>query len=235
MKHSNIYRLLILSVILVLGLAACGGSPDNLAGTPGALGTGTAEVPSTGGSLLGTNTPDTGSFLITTGTPAAGGSLESTGTPVAGGSDLATATPMVSGGSSLTTETPSASSTQTSGSTTTTPAILVTGQTVTIKVVDDPVLGKILVNDEGLILYVYDFDTANSATGAATCMGTCLDDWKPLVVDTDVVTAGDGVDKGDLSVVVAYKDQPLYTYAKDTKPGDANGKNVGDGWKVAVP
>ncbi len=86
MKHSNIYRLLILSVILVLGLAACGGSPDNLAGTPGVSGTGTADVPSPGGSLTGTNTPGTGGALDTTGTPAAGlgGSTDTTGTPAAG-------------------------------------------------------------------------------------------------------------------------------------------------------
>ncbi len=161
-----------------------------------------------------------------------------------GGSDLGTATPMASGGTGLTTETPSASSTQVGGSTTTTPGIPVTGQTVTIKAVDDPVLGKILVNDEGMTLYVFDIDSAGSA-GSSTTTSTpsasatqttySFDDFVPLVVDVDAVTAGDGVDVADLSVVVAYKDQPLYTYALDTQPGDTNGKDFGNGWKVAVP
>jgi predicted lipoprotein with Yx(FWY)xxD motif len=33
----------------------------------------------------------------------------------------------------------------------------------------------------------------------------------------------------------AYKGKPLYTFAKDTKPGDTTGDGVGMVWHIAMP
>ena len=33
----------------------------------------------------------------------------------------------------------------------------------------------------------------------------------------------------------AYKGKPLYTWSKDTKPGDASGDGVGGSWHIAAP
>jgi predicted lipoprotein with Yx(FWY)xxD motif len=41
--------------------------------------------------------------------------------------------------------------------------------------------------------------------------------------------------RGDGSNQWAYKDKPLYRFAKDQKPGDLTGDGVGGVWHVAKP
>lgn len=94
-------------------------------------------------------------------------------------------------------------------------------------------LGDILVDGEGMTLYVFDNDTE----GTSACTGDCAANWPPLTGD---VTAGDGVDadllgtteRDDGSAQATYADQPLYYFAGDQASGDVNGQAVGGIWWV---
>lgn len=96
-------------------------------------------------------------------------------------------------------------------------------------------LGKVLVDGEGMTLYLFTPD----AQGASTCTGQCAETWPPLAVEGEPV-AGDGVDEGLLGTVerddgttqVTYDDHPLYTFAPDEAPGDVNGQGVNEVWWV---
>jgi predicted lipoprotein with Yx(FWY)xxD motif len=92
-----------------------------------------------------------------------------------------------------------------------------------------------LANSAGMTLYTYDKDTAGS--GKSTCSGPCATNWPPL-------TAQDGAkESGDYTIVTrddgkkqwAYKGKPLYTWAKDQKPGDKTGDGVNNAWHIAKP
>jgi predicted lipoprotein with Yx(FWY)xxD motif len=106
-----------------------------------------------------------------------------------------------------------------------------------VMVSDNPTLGKILVDNKGMTLYMFDKDT----TDKSNCTGDCLKNWPALTVadEKEVMTPGDGV-TGKLAVItrddgtyqVTVNGMPLYTYAKDSKAGDVVGQAVGDVWWV---
>lgn len=97
-------------------------------------------------------------------------------------------------------------------------------------------LGDIVVDGDGMTLYVFDNDT----DGTSVCVEECAQTWPPL---TGVAGAGDGVDaaligavdREDGSSQVTYDGRPLYHFAPDTAPGDTNGQAVGDVWWVVGP
>ena len=109
------------------------------------------------------------------------------------------------------------------------------GGDVTVEVAGSD-LGDILVDGEGMVLYLFDNDT----DGSSTCYDDCEANWPPLVGEA---TAGDGVDDGllgttereDGTMQVTYADQPLYYFAGDQAAGDTNGQAVGDIWWVVGP
>jgi predicted lipoprotein with Yx(FWY)xxD motif len=94
--------------------------------------------------------------------------------------------------------------------------------------------GKTLVDAKGMTLYTFDKDTT---AGKSSCNGQCATNWPPLTAsassgsgDWSVVTRDDGTKQW------AYKGKPLYTWAKDTKPGDVTGDGVAsNSWHVAHP
>jgi predicted lipoprotein with Yx(FWY)xxD motif len=98
-------------------------------------------------------------------------------------------------------------------------------------------LGTILVDADGMTLYLFEQDTGD----ASTCYGECEAAWPPLVAEDP--TAGDGVDEGKLgtttrddgSVQVTYDGHPLYYFASDGAPGDTQGQGIGDVWFVVDP
>lgn len=104
--------------------------------------------------------------------------------------------------------------------------------------VADSSLGEILVDAEGMTLYMFDPDEQ----GASTCYDDCAAAWPPLVVDSDPV-AGEGVDESllgtverdDGSMQVTYNDWPLYYWAEDEAAGDTTGQAVNDVWWVIGP
>jgi len=107
-----------------------------------------------------------------------------------------------------------------------------------INVASDPKLGKILVGNNGMTLYMYTKDAPNQSN----CSGGCLKAW-PALLTMGSPTLGDGVDKTlvgtaslpDGSKIVTYNKMPLYYWVKDTKAGDVTGQNVGGVWYVVSP
>jgi predicted lipoprotein with Yx(FWY)xxD motif len=95
----------------------------------------------------------------------------------------------------------------------------------------------ILTNAQGMTLYYF---TADTATKAA-CTGTCAGIWPPLLfTGTGSPTSASPL-SGTLSVVtdangkqVKYNGHPLYTYSKDTAPGQTNGEGFKGKWFVAT-
>jgi predicted lipoprotein with Yx(FWY)xxD motif len=93
--------------------------------------------------------------------------------------------------------------------------------------------GKSLVDVNGMTLYTFDRD----AKGKSNCNGQCASLWLPLIADTDAKASGDFsfVTRDDGRKEWAYKGKPLYTWSKDTKPGDVTGDGVNSVWHIAAP
>jgi len=95
--------------------------------------------------------------------------------------------------------------------------------------------GGVFTNSSGMTLYTFDKDAAGS--GKSVCNGPCATNWPPLAA------TGMDVGMGDWSVITrddgtkqwAYKGKPLYTWAKDAKPGDKTGDGFNNAWRVAKP
>ncbi len=106
------------------------------------------------------------------------------------------------------------------------------GQTAPAKIADTA-KGKALVNGKGMTLYTFDRD----ATGKSNCNGACLSNWPALSAAADAKASGDWtvVTRDDGAKQWAYKGKPLYTFAKDAKPGDAAGDGVNNVWHIAAP
>ena len=92
-----------------------------------------------------------------------------------------------------------------------------------------------LVNDAGMTLYTFDRDVGGS--GKSVCNGPCAVNWPPLRATTDTPpnAAWQIVTRDDGSKQWAYQGKPLYTWLKDTKPGDRTGDGVNNAWRVARP
>lgn len=110
------------------------------------------------------------------------------------------------------------------------------GETARVQVERHDELGEILVGPDGLTLYMFDRDTQGE--GASTCYDDCAAAWPPLTVD-GTPTAGDGVvadletfERDDGAMQVMAGGWPLYYFASDDSPGDANGQGANDVWWV---
>jgi len=94
--------------------------------------------------------------------------------------------------------------------------------------------GHTLTNDQGMTLYTFDKD----ADGKSACNGPCATNWPPLSAAADAQPANGYtvITRDDGSRQWAYRGRPLYTWAKDTKPGDITGDGFLNGaWHVAMP
>ena len=108
----------------------------------------------------------------------------------------------------------------------------------TINVASDAKLGKILVGDKGMTLYMFTKDGPNQVN----CNADCLAKWPPLLTKGKP-TLGEGVDASlvgtaslpDGSMIVTYNKMPLYYWVKDAKAGDTTGQGVGGVWYVVSP
>ena len=102
------------------------------------------------------------------------------------------------------------------------------GNTVTERTIGGT---QVLTNSAGLTLYWFAPDTSTTSK----CTGSCATYWPPV---KGPATAGSGV-TGTLGVITrpdgtmqaTYNGHPLYTYAGDSAPGQANGngKNLSGG------
>lgn len=117
------------------------------------------------------------------------------------------------------------------------------GQSVELKAANNPELGPVLTDGNGMTLYRFDKDTAKPPK--SNCEGDCASVWPPFVVPSDNIDEVplEGVDRalvgtaprsdGSLQVTVA--GWSLYRYAKDENPGDAKGQGAGGNWFAATP
>jgi len=103
--------------------------------------------------------------------------------------------------------------------------------TATVDLSDNAALGtEVLVDADGRTLYLFEKD---DEADESYCSGACADAWPPLT-STGKANAGDGLDASQLTTFeredggtqVAYAGHPLYLYAGDSAPGDANGNGV---------
>lgn len=135
-----------------------------------------------------------------------------------------------------TTEATTAAETPTGG-------VPVTGA-ATVEVSESADFGTILVDGEGMSLYVFMADTQDGGTSACTDV-ECVADWPPLSTDGDPV-AGEGVDETLLGTItrddgttqVTYNGWPLYNFSGDAAPGDTNGQGLeefGGLWFLVSP
>jgi len=113
------------------------------------------------------------------------------------------------------------------------------GSPATVHTRSHPDHGTILVDAEGMTLYMFDSDTRGE--GASSCSGGCASAWPPLTVEETPTTAS-GVE-ADLATFeregggtqVSAGGWPLYYYDSDEAPGDANGQGANGVWWVLGP
>ncbi|MBN3786878.1 hypothetical protein [Burkholderia sp. Ac-20353] len=90
-----------------------------------------------------------------------------------------------------------------------------------------------VVDDDGMTLYMFDKDTA---PGKSTCTGGCATNWPAALADPYDKATGDW---GLISVggkqQWTYKGHPLYRFAKDKQPGQRNGDGISGMWHTVKP
>ncbi|GAA2101959.1 hypothetical protein [Actinomadura alba] len=109
----------------------------------------------------------------------------------------------------------------------------------TIKVADNAELGKIVVNAAGRTLYRFDEDTASPSK--SNCLGACAKAWPPVKFTASLKLQGvnrklvGNIMRKDGICQLTIGGWPIYTFAKDTKPGDIKGQGVKGTWFVSTP
>ena len=101
-------------------------------------------------------------------------------------------------------------------------------------------LGTIIVDSSGLTLYDFHKDEGTSA-----CYGACAAAWPPLLTEGEPKAEAGAMasqlgttKRKDGTVQVTYAGWPLYTYAGDKAPGEANGNDIdqfGAEWYALQP
>jgi predicted lipoprotein with Yx(FWY)xxD motif len=102
-------------------------------------------------------------------------------------------------------------------------------------------LGQILVDQNGMTLYLFEADTGTTST----CTGGCLDNWPPVLTASAPQVSGTAspsllgtTRRDDGTMQVTYHGHPLYRFAADSAPGDTKGQGLNDfgaGWDVLNP
>jgi predicted lipoprotein with Yx(FWY)xxD motif len=94
----------------------------------------------------------------------------------------------------------------------------------------DTSAGKVLVDQKGMTLYTFDKDS----DGKSMCNGECAKAWPPAMAMASDKPVGDLtiIKRDDGSMQWADGGKPLYTFVKDTKPGDVAGDKFKDVWHV---
>lgn len=96
--------------------------------------------------------------------------------------------------------------------------------------------GPVLETPAGMSLYVYDGD--KSGSGHSNCGESCIKHWRPFLAGADAKPQGDWsiITRASRKKQWACKGRPLYTWFKDTKPGQISGNGYdGNRWHAAKP
>jgi predicted lipoprotein with Yx(FWY)xxD motif len=97
-----------------------------------------------------------------------------------------------------------------------------------VAVASVPKLGKLVVDSKGFTLYDFRKDKGTTSS----CYGACAKFWPPLITtgspEAEGVPAGmlGTTKRKDGTVQVTFAGHPLYTFAEDKKPGEANGNDL---------
>ena len=96
----------------------------------------------------------------------------------------------------------------------------------------DTSIGQVFATSDGMTLYTFDKDES----GVSNCYDQCAANWPPFMAASGAMADGDWtlVTRKDGSMMWAYDGMPLYTFVKDTKPGDVNGDGVASVWHAAL-
>ena len=108
-------------------------------------------------------------------------------------------------------------------------------ETVTV---GDSKLGKILVDESGHTLYIFEKDKKDEST----CYDACAQKWPPVLTNAAPQVEG-GVDekmvgtikRNDGKTQVTINGMPLYYYSGDKAKGDTTGQKIGSVWYVVKP
>ncbi|MCF2905924.1 hypothetical protein L0666_13070 [Octadecabacter sp. CECT 8868] len=88
----------------------------------------------------------------------------------------------------------------------------------------------VLTDDNGMTLYTFDNDTANTSN----CYDGCASSWPPFLGQAGATRDGlTLIERRDGSQQWAKDGEPLYFWAGDQNPGDKTGDGVGGVWHVA--
>jgi predicted lipoprotein with Yx(FWY)xxD motif len=108
---------------------------------------------------------------------------------------------------------------------------------VAISSTNDASLGAYLTGQNGMTLYVFTKDSADTSS----CTGKCATTWPPLVASSGATITGPAgaasafatIARADGTTQVTYNHIPLYYYSGDSKPGDITGEGKFGFWFVA--
>ena len=91
----------------------------------------------------------------------------------------------------------------------------------------------VLVDAKGMTVYTFDKDAANG--GKSACTGSCATNWPPVSAgDTQPAAPYSTITREDGSKQLTYNGKPLYTFAKDKKPGDKTGDKRLNAWHAVT-
>jgi predicted lipoprotein with Yx(FWY)xxD motif len=119
------------------------------------------------------------------------------------------------------------------------------GPTYEVKAAEVSGLGQVLVDGQGITLYLYATDRQGSPS---RCYNICAIQWPPLVLPSGVAAPkiGPGINpkllgtapRTDGTTQITYNGWPLYLWPPDHSPGTATGQaltNAGGLWYVVDP
>jgi predicted lipoprotein with Yx(FWY)xxD motif len=95
----------------------------------------------------------------------------------------------------------------------------------------------VLTNTKGLTLYTL----SGEKNGKFICTGSCLKSWPPLLVAAGTTPKGPvklgTIKRPEGKTQVTFKGAPVYTFAGDSKKGEANGEGLRDVgvWHAVTP
>jgi len=123
--------------------------------------------------------------------------------------------------------------------------VLEHGPTDEVKVADISGLGPVLVDGQGITVYLFETDHQGSPS---RCYDICAIQWPPLTLPSGVAApiAGPGIQprllgtapRTDGTTQITYNGWPLYLWPPDRSPGKATGQaltNAGGRWYVVDP
>ena len=118
------------------------------------------------------------------------------------------------------------------------PMALAHGGKTVVREARAPSLHKtVLTNTKGLTLYTL----SGEKNGKFICTGSCLKSWPPLLVSAGTTPKGPvklgTIKRPEGKIQVTYKGAPVYTFAGDSKKGEANGEGLKDVgvWHAVTP